>query len=80
MLVRDYCDQRLDEGLNILVDGFLRRSNELHERLRERDPIKAKMKRRLQVLHPHSLLNPQTGNPVPQMASWSLVSVFFVHW
>lgn len=80
MLVRDYCDQKLDEGLNLLVDGFLRRSNELQERLRERDAIKAKMKRRLQVLHSHSWLNPQTGNPVPQMASLSLVSYFFMHW
>ena len=52
MLVRDYCDQKLDEGLNIMVDGFLRRLNELQERLRERDAIKAKMKRRLQVLPP----------------------------
>ena len=49
MLVRDYCDQKLDEGLNIIVNGFLRRLNELQERLRERDAIKAKMKRRLQM-------------------------------
>jgi hypothetical protein len=77
MLVRDYCDQKLDESLNLLVDDFLRRSNELQERLRERDAIKAKMKRRLQVLHPHSWFNPQTGDPVPQMASWPLVAYFF---
>lgn len=49
MLVRDYCDQKLDERLNELVDTFLRKLNELQERLRERDAIKAKMKRRLQV-------------------------------
>eukprot|EP00802_Teleaulax_amphioxeia_P002465 Tamp_02467.p1 GENE.Tamp_02467~~Tamp_02467.p1 ORF type:complete len:773 (+),score=145.98 Tamp_02467:678-2996(+) len=49
MLVRDYCDQKLDEGLNVMVDAFLRKLNELQERLRERDALKAKMKRRLQV-------------------------------
>ena len=48
MLVRDYCDQKLDENLNVLVDGFLRKLNQLQERLRERDAMKAKMKRRLQ--------------------------------
>ena len=49
MLVRDYCDQKLDDGLNTLVDTFLRKLNQLQERLRERDAVKAKMKRRLQV-------------------------------
>ena len=48
--MRDYCDQKLHEGLNEMVDAFLRKLNQLQERLREKDAMKARMKRRLQVL------------------------------
>ncbi len=27
LLVRDYCDHKLDEALNVLVDAFLRKLN-----------------------------------------------------
>ncbi|EKX51709.1 hypothetical protein GUITHDRAFT_102313 [Guillardia theta CCMP2712] len=46
-LIREYCDQKLSEDLNKTVFNFLSKLNAFQERMKERDPLKAKMKRRV---------------------------------
>ena len=44
---REYVTQPLDKQLDVAVSDMLSKLMEFQERLRHRDPVKAKMRRRL---------------------------------